>query len=227
MKQILIPSGVQGKGLECVARLMKFPEYNPKQKLIRVEWLPDGIKNDKIPMAEAWFDWNNTGEHEDSIYVYPKHIVGDIVYGRETWKFQGSGYTPGPAHDGKDPKRKQATVQYRSDEGWKTIKNPTDDVNWPVYKKIYATDGWQSSTQMPAWAARYFYEITAVRCLQVREMTEGDVIACGIKAPPMIREPKQVEQLWSDWEKLWNTRHPGSWERNDWVFAYTFKRIEK
>jgi hypothetical protein len=26
---------------------------------------------------------------------------------------------------------------------------------------------------------------------------------------------------------LWQTLNPGSWDRNDWVAAYTFRRVEK
>ena len=43
---------------------------------------------------------------------------------------------------------------------------------------------------------------------------------------------------WADWitsceciedvfASFWNSIYPGSWERNDWVWVFTFKRIEK
>lgn len=165
--------------------------------------------------------------------VQPPSQVGDVLYVRETWKYVGSSYTPGPAHNGKDPKRTQATVQYQADEEYQTIKNPTDTLEWPVYKKSYSREGWLPNIHMPKWAARIFLEVTDVRCERVQDISREDAVAEGIVHEVCHHGHKSVctAGCWPEPEykfrDLWKTLYPGSWERNDWVWVRTFKQIEK
>ena len=82
---------------------------------------------------------------------------------------------------------------------------------------------------MPRWASRITLEITAIRVERVKDMTEGDAIAEGIDAPPMIRTREQVEKLWLDFKTLWdsiNKKRGYGWESNPWVWVVEFKVIK-
>jgi hypothetical protein len=36
-----------------------------------------------------------------------------------------------------------------------------------------------------------------------------------------------VENCFNEFTELWDSIYPGSWERNDWVFVYEFKRCDQ
>ena len=95
-----------------------------------------------MPYGIAAFDHKETGER---ITMRPRYQVGDTVYIKEAWatekhldKFSpsyisGAGYAP---------------VFYKADE--------------PIHT-ISVIGKWRSPRFMPAWAARYFIQITGVR----------------------------------------------------------------
>ena len=66
------------------------------------------------------------------------------------------------------------------------------------------------TTHMPRWAARHVYPVSDVRCQQVQSLTEKDFIDMGCPTEYLVG---------GSWFKpLWEAAHPGSWERNDWVW---------
>ena len=72
------------------------------------------------------------------------------------------------------------------------------------------------STHMPRWAARHVYPVSDVRCQQVQSLTEKDFIDMGCPTEYLVG---------GSWFKpLWEAAHPGSWERNDWVWILTIER---
>ena len=95
---------------------------------------------------------------------------------------------------------------------------------------------------MPRSAARTFIEITDVRCERVQEVSAEDVVAegCGCKdcGQPLVPDDGAWACHKCEWmftrdlvvlsfSDLWDdTNGKGAWERNDWVFAYTFKLVE-
>ena len=68
-------------------------------------------------------------------------------------------------------------------------------------------------------------EITKVRVERVQDISEEDVIAEGIvcDVPHTVYCDKGFRDHFID---LWNSIYgPGSWQRNDWVWVYDFKKL--
>jgi len=90
----------------------------------------------------------------------------------------------------------------------------------------------KSSTQMPRWASRINLEVTDVRVQRVQEISEADAIAEGFGGQEpydvaIYEETKSypIAQFAHYWDEL-NFKRGHGWNLNDWVFAYTFKRLE-
>lgn len=80
---------------------------------------------------------------------------------------------------------------------------------------------WRPSIHMPRWASRLTLEVTAVRCEQISEISEEDAKAEGMSLSMFAyNSPRR-----SGFAVTWNNLYPGSWERNNWVWVYTFKVI--
>ena len=109
------------------------------------------------------------------------------------------------------------------------------------YRRWQSDDGtpWKNKViparYMPRSAARTFIEITDVRCERIQDITESDAKAEGANRP-YGRSPDAYDKYGTPegigfsyklgFQKLWNdTNGKGAWERNDWVFAYTFKLV--
>ncbi len=101
--------------------------------------------------------------------------------------------------------------------------------------------GWKSASAIPRWASRITLRIKEVRVQRLHEITDQDAIDEGIT----ICNPGTVLQCWWDYMSdesrtpvsfgptdsfctLWEKRHgKGSWNENPWVWAVTFKHINK
>lgn len=99
---------------------------------------------------------------------------------------------------------------------------------------------WKPSIFMPREAARIFLEVTDVRVERLRDITEKDAIAEGVKDSLSREDFKLLKDLdWvikrpfgnhqfgflALWQKINGKKHP--WKSNPWVWVYNFKRIEK
>lgn len=73
------------------------------------------------------------------------------------------------------------------------------------------------------------YQITAVRCERVNEISEEDAEAEGIEWRQYGIYPKRSTTICRNgFEKLWNSIHTERgthFEDGPWVWAYTFKRV--
>ena len=153
--------------------------------------------------------------------VKPRHQIGDRLYVKEA--LQRSSEEP-PYWATYKTDSKVVLDGYDEKRQWES-----DDANEWKNKVIPAR-------YMPRSAARTFIEITDVRCERIQEITESDAKAEGANRP-YGRSPDAYDKYGTPegigfsyklgFQKLWNdTNGKDAWERNDWVFAYTFKLVE-
>ena len=88
-----------------------------------------------------------------------------------------------------------------------------------VDRKAPLADGekWRPSIFMPREAARIFLGVTNVRVERLQDITDADILAEGFKC----REDFIV--FWN----ILNEKRGHGWNKNDWVYAYTFEKISK
>jgi hypothetical protein len=123
------------------------------------------------------------------------------------------------------------------------IKNE-DDWDAPVYRADgenqgggWTRDGkpvpppWRSPLFMPRWASRLTLQIVDIRVQRIQDISEEDAKAEGVKPRPYDPEG----DCWTDgkyrtaFNWAWNEMHgwdPNAWERNDWVFAISFRPVD-
>lgn len=91
---------------------------------------------------------------------------------------------------------------------------------------------WRSPIQMPRWASRLTLTVTDVRVQRLRDISEDDAIAEGIKrhGHAFTGYGKDADRWMTardSFASLWTSIHgPDAWDRNDWVCALTFT-VEK
>ncbi len=153
--------------------------------------------------------------------IKPPHQPGDVVYVAEGYKVMGQGIS------------KNVTGIYLSDENY-FIKDLTD----PEYKKWrarkYPTRP-SPARFMYASLARTWLEILDVKAERIQDISGEDAKAEGctdcVLGPGLFGKGCGDCDDWRPilwFENLWNSIHgPDAWERNDWVWAYKFKRCEK
>jgi len=162
---------------------------------------------------------NNPGSRKDDCGYYCPYSIGEQVYIKESFKYIDFCLLDiGELHP-------RVKVEYKAD-------NTQEWVKGDVKTQITIPDKWRPSIFMPAWAARTVVTITGVGAQRVQDISEDDAIAEGLVHNAfwdMWESPLHSGSL-IDWYKtafkqLWDSMHgPGSWERNDWVWKYSFIR---
>ena len=136
---------------------------------------------------------------------------GEVFYQKETFAYVACAPdTPG-AFLGRD----------------RNISNPRGDEYFHVvYVADVAERYWEPPTaksplHMPAWASRYFAQVTEVRCERLQEITEEDARAEGCFALGDVdcTAARQFEVLWE------SINGPRSWAANPWVWVIGFRRV--
>jgi hypothetical protein len=74
---------------------------------------------------------------------------------------------------------------------------------------------------MPRWASRLTLEITDVRVERVQDISFGDVEREGVRPA----DSKSLNHVIA-FSELWDeTNGAGAWDRNDWVWCLTFRKV--
>lgn len=93
------------------------------------------------------------------------------------------------------------------------------------------------SIHLPRDACRLRLEITDVRVERVQSISESDAVAEGMERieltsdtmpgvePPFNRVHPMTSTYAAAFEQAWEKAYPGSWAKNEWVWAISFKRI--
>lgn len=171
-------------------------------------------------------DWSDKGvlffnKHGHSDRMKPKYQIGELLWVKETFSHA--------------PLTKETKPFYPelSDYIYKAGSN-------------YSHIKWTTSRFMPKAAARTWLEVTDIKCERLQDISPEDCIAEGILPLNMsaaqlaeqgqkyfdYSKPKQhfvegLDPFWS-FNSLWCSINGGdSWDANPWVFAYTFKRVNR
>lgn len=146
----------------------------------------------------------------------PYGAPGDRLWVRESWQAVWFSHdyrvcAPKSAREG----RHGCRIAYAAD--------------WPNETPQERGFPWRSPRFMPRWASRITLELTGVRVLRLRDMTERDAIAEGVvpgqfgvgNIPAAMAEPHlyQFAILWD----LLNARRGYPWASNPWVWALEFQ----
>lgn len=85
---------------------------------------------------------------------------------------------------------------------------------------------WRPSIFMPRWASRIVLEITSVRVERLCKISPDDVIAEGVEKRARSAVFPWQAYTKEDYAKLWDSINgPGSFDKNPWVWAISFKRV--
>lgn len=153
----------------------------------------------------------NIEESNHDIEIKSPYRPGETVYIKEAWAdLRGMGFGNDPRTD------KPFLVAYKADT------RPGSDGDRA--RKDYGVK-WKSPRFMPEWAARSHALIVSVRPEKIQEITIGEVRKEGFFCEPM---PDDTDLIMGrhPFVVLWESLHPGSWERNDWVWRIEPKKQE-
>jgi len=179
---------------------------------------------DKLATMGSVFCWP---DGKKPLEIRCPYSPGDRLWVRETWiPCQHGSYEPW-TRDAKAPHRwSDAFIQYRADFG--------SDLDYNGF--------WRPSIFMPRWASRITLEVTDVKCERLQSITKADAIAegatlccdtcgnhpsaeahwvCEQDYEPVISHRVGFQRLW---DSINEWPHP--WERNDWVWAISFKVVK-
>lgn len=167
-------------------------------------WAPKGaalMAGYLVPSAK-WRNGHDPTEGDcEHCCIFRKHCplgkTGDRLWVREIHYVENAGYP-----DGRD-----RFVLYKA-----------TDQDAPVSK-------WTPSIHMPRWASRLTLAITDVRVQRLHDITVADAKDEGVTLP---YPDDPIGAYLGEFKRLWQTiNDPDSWNANPWVFAITFKRLEK
>ena len=129
--------------------------------------------------------------------------VGDVLWARETWRAE-------ELPSGEDG------VRFAADNAFVRIANTAAaaDLWCDAHRNGKYGAKWRPSIHMPRWAARIFLKVTDVRIERIQAITEDDARAEGASS---------VDAFCALWDSTYGA---GAWNRNEWVWALTFERVE-
>jgi len=148
--------------------------------------------------------------------IIAPYQVGQRVWVRETFCHEDAFY---PERVGLEWKNWHGIRDGKACATWIDYKADMTKERWREYNEN--TWRWSSPLYMPRWASRIDLLITGVKAERVQDISEDDAYLEGITGGDSMGDPV------GEYAKQWDTIHgPGAWDRNDWVFAYTFERVK-
>lgn len=162
---------------------------------------------------DIWGAISGKGEHCWKSPYQP----GQTIYGREVW-----GVFAGITEN--DP-----TI-YRADGCWEA-----QGVEGPVHVE---NNRWNSPATMPREAARIFLRIDGVQVKSCQDVTEEEARLMMVPTLVAVIDNKRIDGFsfinsltgmpFKPFELYYKTRFGlESWERNDWIWVYSFTKAEK
>jgi hypothetical protein len=111
---------------------------------------------------------------------------------------------------------------WRTDRCYDHLKPSALNPKCPIYYGSKIIAGYHKarpSIHMPRWASRLTLEITDVRVERIQEITAEDAIAEGRS----LNHDDPSGYFPETWNKI---NGPGAWERNDFCWCITFRKLE-
>lgn len=142
----------------------------------------------------------------------PRYQVGETVYIKESHRLSVQSFAP-------DLTEVVMNVGFR-DGTYLKATIPYDE----YFKYRNKLNKWRSPLFMPAWAARYFIQITGVGAERLQEISLASIQAEGIPDNRATHNaPIQIAKI----KDLWNSinKPPYDWDSNPWVWRYEFKLV--
>jgi len=151
----------------------------------------------------------------DAFIRIPYHC-DDILYVRET-------FCLGNVVCGENPDGSDAWYIEPSDDGGIIPKQ------WAISQNVGIDDvKWKPSIFMPKEFARIYLRVTGVRAERIHEITVSDIRAEGLTSMGVFAGDHEIAI--KEWELLWNKLNAArgyGWDKNPWVWVYTFERITR
>jgi len=167
-----------------------------------------------------WQYGDNDGHHDMAAPKCPYGAPGDLLTVKEAvylWcERRPNGTTPTGRPKWLYVPMREAPIHYAADG-----PKPTTDIVSPDTGNVWM---WKHKVArfMPRWASRLTLRITDVRVQRLQDCSNEDAVAEGIGTPTDMRYAA-IDGYRPLWESI---NGPGSWDRNDWVFALTFEVIK-
>lgn len=176
--------------------------------------------------------------------IKPRYLPGETVYIKETWRVGAWDEDEGKMcidyKVGGFCRKEWLLVPNKDifDKLWDQSLNDAEKIlgqqdyyNW---EPGASPCRWRSPRFMPAWASRSHALIVSVRPERIQEITAEEAIKEGCDnslAQIMADGDSGLEFAFITnkrflFEYLWESLHPGSWERNDFVFRYELKKMD-
>lgn len=202
-------------------------------------------------IEDGSFVWHTIPKSGSRICAKPRYKPGDVCYVQEAWRIieRPRRMKIADLHGGHDGCA--ALVQYRhwdlpssadspvlvvgNDRGWKECPQSADQGYADAMPSDGKTGKWRSPRFMPAWAARTFVLIEAVRAESVQEITNIGVLCEGLDSDfnPFCETARcdcgTNGGCIEDYAKLFTRLHPKApyrFEDDPWVWVYTLRLTE-
>lgn len=200
-----------------IVRPQPAPEFGIHYWLGDEKWLP---RAERTPRRVHWEAWHGAAYQQrasgllcGSVSVACPYLVGRRLWVKETFECRKEFDAMSPADIGK---LQGSDVLYLADQA----------VNSSGCRDHFAWGRTRSSIHMPRWASRLTLEIVEVRVQRVQEISEADAVAESTAQRAMESNAVLACEMLEAFGKLWDSIHgPGTFERNDWVWAITFRRL--